>query len=49
MSPMQLRVHIMLKVIMKPGIEYTIRAEITSIGNDEPPGRVVDDFAFRVV
>jgi hypothetical protein len=34
---------------VKPGNEYTIRAEITSIGNDEPPGRVVDDFAFRVV
>jgi plastocyanin len=34
---------------MKPGNEYTIRAEVTSIGNDEPPGRVVDDFAFRVV
>jgi plastocyanin len=34
---------------MEPGNEYTIRAEITSIGNDEPPGRVVDDFAFRVV
>jgi len=34
---------------MEPGKEYTIRAEITSIGNDEPPGRVVDDFSFRVV
>ena len=28
---------------------YTIRAEITSIGNDEPPERIVDDFSFRVV
>ena len=34
---------------MKPGNEYTIRAEITSIGNDKPPERIVDDFAFRVV
>jgi plastocyanin len=34
---------------MEPGNEYTIRAEITSIGNDEPPERIVDDFAFRVV
>ena len=34
---------------MQPGKDYAIRAEITSIGNDEPPGRIVDDFAFRVV
>ena len=34
---------------MEPGKDYTIRAEITSIGTNEPPGRVVDDFAFRVV
>jgi hypothetical protein len=34
---------------MEPGKDYTIRAEITSIGANEPPGRVVDDFAFRVV
>jgi hypothetical protein len=34
---------------MEPGNEYTITVEITAIGNDEPPERVVDDFAFRVV
>lgn len=34
---------------MEPEKDYTIRAEITSIGNNEPPGRVVDDFAFKVV
>jgi hypothetical protein len=34
---------------MEPGKDYIIRAEITSVGNNEPPGRVVDDFAFRVV
>jgi hypothetical protein len=34
---------------MKPGNDYIIRAEITSNGNDEPPGRIVDDFAFRIV
>ena len=34
---------------MEPGNEYTIRVEITAIGIDEPPKRVVDDFAFRVV
>jgi hypothetical protein len=34
---------------VKPGKDYIIRAEITSVGTNEPPGRVVDDFAFRVV
>jgi hypothetical protein len=34
---------------IEPGKDYTIRAEITSIGNDEPPGRIVDDFALGVV
>ena len=34
---------------MEPGKDYTIRAEITSIGTNEAPGRVVDDFAFKVV
>jgi plastocyanin len=34
---------------MEPGKDYTIRAEITSIGNDKPPERVVDDFTLRVV
>lgn len=28
---------------------YTIRAEITSIGNNKPSERIVDDFSFRVV
>jgi hypothetical protein len=34
---------------MKPGNDYTIRAEISSIGNEKPPDRIVDDFPFRVV
>jgi hypothetical protein len=34
---------------MEPGKDYTIRAEITSVGANEPPGRIVDDFAFRVI
>jgi hypothetical protein len=34
---------------MEPGKDYIIRAEITSVGTNEPPRRVVDDFAFRVV
>jgi hypothetical protein len=34
---------------MEPGKDYTIRVEITSIGTNEPSGRVVDDFVFKVV
>jgi hypothetical protein len=34
---------------MEPGKDYTIRAEITSIGTDKPPERIVDDFLFSVV
>jgi hypothetical protein len=34
---------------MKPGNDYTIRAEISSIGNEKPLDRIVDDFPFRVV
>ena len=34
---------------MEPERNYTIRAEITSIGNNKPPERIIDDFSFRVV